>query len=323
MKRVYLDQNKWIDLAAAAKGVDKGRRYRDVLTLATAGVERGRASFPLSCIHYIEIAFRRWDTRQELARTMAALSRYHTIAPFSVLVHPEIDRALRAILGKPEIPREARVFGVGVGHAFNQEVRAFRVPDDLDVDSEYRGTFNRFAAEQTEWAMLAGLPPESGIDETALDAAQREVGERLAREQEQSRMKRRDANWHKGERAERLSKVTALTNWKDEIEEALTRARLNWGQLLALGRERLSAFVEAIPIIHVASELERHRCAATDKPWEPNDINDVFFLIPALVYCDVVVTERQWVDLARRSELDKRYGTVLLSDLADLGPHLV
>lgn len=323
MKRIYLDQNKWIDLAAAAKGLDRGSRYRDVLTLATAGAEHGRASFPLSCIHYIEITFRRWDARQELARTMAALSRYHTIAPFNVLVHPEIDRALQTVLGKPEIPREAQVFGVGVGHAFNQEVRAFRVPDDLDVDPEYRRLFNRFAAERTEWAMLAGLPPESGIDEAALDAAQREVGDRLAREQEQSRMRRRDANWHKGERANRLTKATALTNWKDEIEVALSRARLTWGQLLALGREGVSAFVEAIPTIHVASELERLRCAATDKPWEPNDINDVFFLIPALIYCDVVVTERQWVDLARRPELDKRYGTVLLSDLADLSQLLV
>jgi len=37
-----------------------------------------------------------------------------------------------------------------------------------------------------------------------------------------------------------------------------------------------------------------------------------------VVYCDVVVTERQWVDLIRRSKLEGLHGTTMLSDLGEL-----
>jgi len=324
MKRVYLDQNMWIALACAAKGLEKGARYQDVLTLAQAGVERGYVSFPLSCIHYIETTNRRpWEARQDLANTMGVLSQFHTIAPLDVLVRPEIDRALQGVFGKPLVAREAQVFGVGGAHALNQKLRTFRVPDDRDVDSEYRRQFNNWAAIQTEWVMLAGLPPESGIDERELESMQRDVGTSLAAEQENLRKSRRDDGWHAGDRAKRVSKAAAFAGWKDELTEALERAGLHWGHIYALELEGMSKFVEAIPIINVASELQRQREAAADKPWDPHDINDVFFLIVALVYCDIVVTEKQWVDLARRSALDERYGTTLLSDLADLPAHLV
>jgi hypothetical protein len=114
----------------------------------------------------------------------------------------------------------------------------------------------------------------------------------------------------------------AFVSWKDELTEALDRAGLNWEHIYGLQDEGMSKLIEAIPIIHMASELQRQRESAADKPWTSNDLNDLFFLMTALVYCNVVVTEKQWVDLAKRSKLDSQYGTVLLSDLAGLSRHL-
>ncbi len=324
MKRIYLDQNKWIDLAAAAKGLKKGERHQDALTLAQAGVARGYASFPLSFIHYIETENRRpWQARQELARTMAMLSRFHTIAPLDVVLPHEIDLAFQGIFGLPLVARDAQVFGVGVSHATNHPMPAFRVPEDKRSDSEFVRRFEGWAADYREWVMLGGFPPKAGVDESEFDTAQKEVGERLAQEQERYRLSRREGGWHTGERSKRVSKAVAFAGWKDELSEALGRAGLHWGHLYALKRDGMSRLVEAIPIIHVASELQRQREAAADKPWDPHDVNDIFFLIVALVYCDIVVTEKQWVDLARRSGLDQRYRTVLLNDLVDLPAHLV
>lgn len=222
MKHIYLDQNKWIDLAAAAKGLQKGERYRDVLTLAEAGVDPGFLSFPLASIHYIETTNRRpWEARRDLANTMGVLSRFHTIAPLNVLVPSEIDRALKTAFGKPLVPRDAQIFGVGAAHALNQKLRTYRVPDDLDVDSEYKRLFNNWAAIQTEWVMLAGLPSESGIDEHEMDSMQRDVGARLAKEQETLRKSRRDEGWHAGERAKRVANAAAFAGWNDELTEAL------------------------------------------------------------------------------------------------------
>lgn len=47
MLRVYLDQNKWVDLS---RGFDpeeaEGAKFRDVALAVEAAVENGRASFP-------------------------------------------------------------------------------------------------------------------------------------------------------------------------------------------------------------------------------------------------------------------------------------
>lgn len=44
--RVYLDQNKWIDLARAATGHPDGARFTDVLEIARHGAKAGLVIFP-------------------------------------------------------------------------------------------------------------------------------------------------------------------------------------------------------------------------------------------------------------------------------------
>ena len=323
MKRIYLDQNKWIDLVGAEQGAEKAARYQDVLILARAGVQHGLASFPLSFIHYIETANRKdWQSRQALAATMASLSRFHSIAPVPALVPPEIDSALRQFFGVPLVPRQAQVFGTGVAHAFDRPFQTYRVPKDANVDPGFKYAFEQWASEVWEWTALAGFPPEAGVDESEIDAWQAEVNARLAEEQERYRQIRREGRWHVGERARRLARASAFAGWKDELTEALDRAGLQWSHVFSLGQDGMSDFIEHLPIVHVASELQRQREAAADKPWDPHDVNDVFFLMGALVYCDIVVTERQWEDLIKRSGLDERYQTLVLSDLVRLAPHL-
>lgn len=56
MFTVYLDQNKWIDLARAAAGHPHGERYHDTLRQLRQAVFEGRAKFALSCVHYFETA---------------------------------------------------------------------------------------------------------------------------------------------------------------------------------------------------------------------------------------------------------------------------
>jgi hypothetical protein len=52
--------------------------------------------------------------------------------------------------------------------------------------------------------------------------------------------------------------------------------------------------------------------------WVANDLADFNTLSTALVFCDVVVTEKQWCDAVRRTDLQRKYGTTMLSDAAEL-----
>lgn len=85
----------------------------------------------------------------------------------------------------------------------------------------------------------------------------------------------------------------------------------------------MTTLLEATPTMHASAELEHLRHTASQKPWEPNDLGDLAALPGAIVYCDVVVTERSWADAIRRAKLDKRNQTTVLARLDELPQYLV
>jgi len=57
--------------------------------------------------------------------------------------------------------------------------------------------------------------------------------------------------------------------------------------------------------------------------WTVNDFRDIEALCVAVVYADVVVTEKSWADMIRRSGLDLRFDTTVLSSVTELPELLV
>jgi hypothetical protein len=85
----------------------------------------------------------------------------------------------------------------------------------------------------------------------------------------------------------------------------------------------MSALLKQIPTVYASSELRRLRHAGSSRRWERGDLIDISALSVATVYCDVVVTERQWRSVIHQAKLDERNMTVVLSDVAQLGAHIV
>ena len=101
MLRIYLDQNKWIEIAR----VLTAGTASEVVTMIYAAVERGSASFPLSGGHVFET----WKAasaarRHALAPAMATISMNHTIAAPSKLLPGELDHAFKRRFGRPLSP---------------------------------------------------------------------------------------------------------------------------------------------------------------------------------------------------------------------------
>jgi hypothetical protein len=327
--RVYLDQNKWIDLAWAAKGDPRGDRYGDVLTAARACVKAGTVSFPLDLSRYIETSKRgRFESRRDLAMTMAGLSRFHTLAPARILVPAEIDAALHARFGVPARPRTARVFGRGIEHAVGGGITTagwLRLPEGAVLRSGRRAQAEAVMQEAMEYALLLGAPPplqqSSGYQEII---AQMTQDRQFAEGQDVLAAKLTQTGMDKKTRLDQALHAYELGDLLDPLTEALVLAGLDPNafveSLLAGG---LVEFVRSLPTRAVVVDLYRDKHAQGQQKWEPNDLLDLVGLPIAAVHCDIVVTERQWAGRMRRAKIPQRHGTTVLHDLTDLTAILI
>ena len=82
-------------------------------------------------------------------------------------------------------------------------------------------------------------------------------------------------------------------------------------------------FIARLPTRDAALRLRMQRHRNPSNRWESNDMIDIAYLACAVVHCDVVVTEKQWVHELRASGLLKLHATRALNDLADLPQILV
>lgn len=315
MKRVYLDQNKWIDLMRAKQGRPAGQSFQDAFIVARAGVEQGLVSLPLSHIHYMEVYHRgNWQSRHRLADVMAELSRFHAIAPQADVVPAEIDRALNERFGRPRQPRPLQVFGVGLRHASGEDDLQLELPDDLPIQ------FQQEVADQFELAMLRG--PAANTPLPWLDTtAHRHVATNYQQAEQKLSEKLKREGWGKGDKLRRVMLASALVDILEVLNEAMEDARVSADELIALGEEGMTAFLENIPSRWVLYEMRRDLHARGHH--ESHDVADLAALSIAIAYCDVVVTEKQWVHVLKRAKVDDKMGTVLLSDLTKLPEAIV
>ncbi len=108
MLRVYLDQNKWIDLARAATGHKHGERFIEALTAVRAASASSAASFPLDIYRHLETVKRAEDrSRIDVADLIHEISKQHALARPHTLLPAEIDQALQRRFGLPKVPRAA------------------------------------------------------------------------------------------------------------------------------------------------------------------------------------------------------------------------
>jgi hypothetical protein len=169
---------------------------------------------------------------------------------------------------------------------------------------------------------LAGLPDEL-LPASYTPFATRDVAEDFAADQERMRAIRREYGYDHGLKGQRAASVDTFDFFEPNITDALRSAGLHWGHLYALKLDGLERFIDTVPLMFTHRELRRLRQEASPKPWEGNDLADLGALGPAIVYCDVVVTENVWTAFARRAKLGERFNVTVLSRLSDLMPHLI
>lgn len=324
MLRVFLDQGHWVSLSKALHGKDSPPGTADVLGIARLGVRMGILSFPLWSGHYLET----WNrasrkSRYELADTMLALARRSdatapdTLAAYEPILHMELDLALQRRFGTPVDTRVIPLFGSGVMHAFGvpelelfsgwpPEIRFSKLATTARIEFEtsiLRGTETDLLAEHRNRKVYDG-PAER------------------YQQHEENLIEQFKAEQAAPQRREELLTGVALLDFFDHLSHAMLLSGISGSDFMSLGKDGVGDFIRDLPCRDVGLALDLQRHQNPRLPREKGDLVDIGSLALAIPYCDIVVTENRWQHFAIQAGLDRRYETIIISNLHDLAPVL-
>jgi hypothetical protein len=309
MKYIYLDQMHWISLAKAAKGRSDGSDFLPALNAAKDAVANQRAVFPLSFSHLLETARApQLEQRETLATLMTRLSAGNVLRWSRPLVEFQLKNAVRMMFGEYVFEPEPSPFGRGVEDVFSTDIvsrlnlsneRADRLRLSLDTPDAWISLLSH----SDEESRRAAIKSTDGI---AIDAVKDYESRRVLWAGENADFARRAY-------AAILTKLFWLALQKSLHE--IGRTVDDWGKS---GPERLVEFWKSIPALDIELELHSQMHLQASKAWSSHDDRDIAFLALAIPACDVVVTEKFWVNLSERRKLQQRYDTTILSDLRKL-----
>jgi len=311
MKILYLDQNKWIDLARAAYGRASSPDLGEVLDFLRQAKEMKQVCLPISIAHYMETLNRKEESsRARLGEFMWDLSGGVSMARGPAILQYEIDEALWRRFPESVNPAKLtplRLLGHGLSHARGEPVARFVVPPDwasfLSARDSY--AFECWANEMIERSLL-GAGPIPSLTTRMLQLYPPNLGEVEGHFASNLVTVR---TWLAKLPQESLDDGVYLMSFTDILQalgDSLQRLGVAASAMASLGWHGIREFIDDLPTQRVATHLLRERARNQALLAEGNDLYDWMSLVPAAAYCDVVVAENLFTDLVNRGTLRKQ-----------------
>lgn len=331
-RTVYLDLNHWYALGEAIAGHPRQPEHVDVLHQLMEYVEQDRLTFPLSAVHYMELAENPRDhQREEAAKVMAVLSRFNTIAPTSKILEEELAVAFNLRFGRPAFPVKVQKFGFGAGFAFGESKR-FRLTGGTDDDRRrFEAQLGKSIAEWeaeinivAECHLLLGPPTRlrESIPNYAPYAARRVADEELRSFNVMVQTLRINSDIL----SRSLDAICArqfVFEFLDDYTRALLNAGFSKNRTPFRSKEEYTDFLMSLPSRRVAAMIQYHYLRDVQRDWTINDLRDIDALSTAIPYCDIVATDKKaWDASVNRAHLDNEFNTAIFCRLSDLAAYV-
>jgi len=295
VKIVYLDQNKWIELARARHGKLSDVPLGEALAFIRHASASGTHVFPLSAIHYMETARISGGSRARLGSVMWELSGGHTLASFRLSLVRELEDALTKRFPQV-VPRPLNLIGSGAAHAFGNAFRTYDLPEP------YRSRLPPYLVEQIERVLRAMMEEAilTGVGPRGVTMVPFRITEQNLQFMNHLATLHADISRLPRDRWEDALYAMSLSDIQEPLNEVLEYHGLTSADLERLGRDGLRAFVDDLPSRRV--DLHLHRQVLRNPALVPKrtDLEDWGGLGPAAAHCDVLVCERHFASLLRR-----------------------
>lgn len=310
MDIVFLDQNKWIELAQVHSGRTTSGPIAELFPQLIAAVQAGRVLFPLSVANIMETAKRNDpDSRRLIAETQAMLSLGHVHRSRTARIQVELRAAIQRRFGiePPTMPARWAI-APGFMHAFGPM-------DGLMTSPEYLARIARVNSLMHPAALYLDYMV------TQDDARRREANATLSQGLSElvTRIEGRRARFA-SESLDMRRRIYAAQSWVDHLDllnQTATALGYSFNDLRALGDHAMRALLEDVPTMNVEVEMAT-RLEAKTGPLSTNDVLDMQSFYTAIPYSDRVVAEKAAISRAQQAKLDSKYGVALSRSLEDL-----
>jgi hypothetical protein len=309
---VYLDQNKWVELARAAKYPTKFSEVHSLLTAVIDAVCEGRLALPLtSTILYETHKINNPERREIIARLQAALSGGLVFRGRHKRLQAEISDVARSASGFAPIPRDPFWF---LSEIFFESVAEYSDPR-MPTISDRVLSYIRSRPAGCLYDYLVNTP------ESVRTFAVRQFSE--GSNQLRQRIEHRRTR-HAQESLAMRRRIYSALLMLDEIHLILAFARsagVPWTDVSDIGSSNARRIINDVPIYYIERELAV-RLEDQKRSVNENDFRDMQGFCAAFVYADHVIGENQFVNLAMQAGLGKKYRTLVSTDLLSLGESL-
>ncbi|WP_100711829.1 hypothetical protein [Leptospira saintgironsiae] len=308
---IYLDQNKWIDLARVRSGSPEGQKYQEVYQKIKEKVSTGEWKFPLSSVHYMEVfAIRDPVQRKNLIDTMLEIGGRFYIRPYLVLQLIELQKqiALKLDIPAPEHSPFSNSFCELLGID----------PSQLKIEG---GPITKLLSPNFDYAAyIENLPDpfsfmlSSGYKKEDLEKLS-EIWQNSIAELEDLKAELSDLS-----DKDKLEKLL-IKSFHSEIEHRLSHILNQIGvnatviEEMIQDKERLVSILQLVPTLNLHNRLKLRHFKNKSKKTHRNDIKDFAFLASALPYVDIVIAEKLLVSYSKQEKIESEYNVKISNDL--------
>ena len=310
MDIIFLDQNKWIELARVEANKTSSAQLQSLYLQLMAAVNRKEILIPLSLSHVLETSKRNDPvSREHLARTQAKLSRGHVIRSRKGRLIIEFRFALKKVFSEPLI---AMPDNWAIVPGFMQ---AFEQFDELVAPSSdaARSRFiNKHIRPEDQLYYFLTQQDEDGRRQgiAAFSHGSDGLLERMEQRREKMKEFSRTIQW-------RAYGAQLFYDHQDIMLSQNESIGKTFEDLRHLSDETIAKIIDDVPTLNI----ERHlavKLEAQDRALERNDLLDMHSMCSAIPYSTWVIGENTFINLAKQCKLDKIYGSTLSTNLLDL-----
>ena len=310
MQILFIDQNKWIDLARAASGKPEGAAYVEIYRALSSAVDSGQIILPLTIAHIIETAKRNDpESRLAVARVQAQLSKGSVYRSRKARLLVEMRNSLHRVFSEPEVELPDNW---AIVRGFMQ---AFEPFDTLTATPEQARTsnlINQFLDPEFQYVDYMRNQDDEKR-RRAVEAFTAESASLLARiEERRSIMAGSNVDLRY-----RAYSAKLFLDHQGFVAHMLEVIGHTVDDMKALGDKAILDFMKGVPTLNVEAEVAA-RLEIQEGALEPNDIRDVQSFYTAIPYSSRLVAERNFTSLARQAKLDSKYGVSLHTNLNEL-----